>query len=173
MSDTTQSSSSPCVDAGLLEMLVEQRLIDALADVAAKHRVTIQGFWQPAPDGEVKTSDSAKDDILLISVSPRGFNAYHTPIAEMSGKITLSVLASNSADGGKVSRAFAHVMRKMMEWYQSFDLVREELTVKDVFEADGFILSGGTSSIRQDGQEWAATQTFTIKGRVINQKEEP
>jgi len=154
----------------LAEKLIERKVIDALEALKIPD-VKISGFWQPEPEGAVKTSNAGNAPGIAVIMALRGYTSWMSPITTLSGAISFTVSQGVSPNGSAMASVIAHVMELLRDWQASDEKVNKDLSVADVFSCDGFNLDAGAVP-RFANNEWVIPLTFQIRG-VMHHEQPP
>ena len=153
----------------LLESVVESKLVASIAaaiTAAALTGVVVQGFWNPALQGDVKASNAGEGANIFVAIAPRGFGSYGTPTVRFNGSITLNVLPSNDPSGATLATIFKPVMALCMAWKADAAAARSALTTANEFSCDGVtIMPGGNISVTKT--LWSVSIQLEIAGTEV------
>jgi hypothetical protein len=149
----------------LLEAVVEKKLIDAIAALAMTG-VTVQGFWNPAEEGDVKTSNASPVGNIFCAVAPRAYADYQTPTVRFSATVKVSILPSNDPAAASLATIFKAVMDLCMAWKADVDTARTALSLANEFGCDGVnIMPGGQLGVT--AESWTVSIQMEIAGTEL------
>lgn len=150
----------------LLEYVVEGKLIAAVAALALPD-VTVQGFWQPALQGQVKKAN-ASDGIahVFCAVQPRAFGSYGTPTVRFTATVTVYINAGKDPRGEQIAPTFKAVMDLCMAWKQDAEAASAALSQTGEFACDGVTIQpGGALGVSND--RWSVSIQMEIAGTEV------
>ena len=152
----------------MIELLLENAAVSALADALGDPRISVSGFWSPAPDGTAKgEEDPSSLGALSVVVKPRAFESFTTPKANISVAIALAVREDMDPRRENLAALAARLVARLQAWQTSIDAVRADFTVAG-FTPSGFRLDGGDASFDDLAASAVFSQSFTLRGIVTS-----
>lgn len=146
-----------------IESAVKAKIAAALPEALA---VKVHGAWQTVAEGEVKGRESPEFGAFVgIAVSPRQYESFTIPIADIAVAVSLAVRADRDPTGAAFL-AFSDALTLLFEtWNRSDDAVAADMSV-DGFRADGIRIDGGEVGRDAESAAWTFTQSFTLRGVI-------
>lgn len=149
----------------LLEAVVEAKVIAAVAALSM-HGVTVQGFWNPAEVGNVKTSNAAELANIFVAVAPRSYATYGNPTCRFMATVKVGIKPCNDPSGALLAPVFKAVMDLCMAWKEDAATARTDLSKANEFQCDGVTITpGGQLGITE--QLWTASVQMEIAGTEL------
>lgn len=147
----------------LLEQLIEAKICAALAAVITARPVV--GFWQPAPEGEVK---SRPRSCLEVTVKPRACEGWGSDIRAFRVVIAIESAGEDDATGATIPADYAAAVGVLEKWQgEDNDATATALSVSG-FDAQGFnFADGGDCGLDPQTAVWFAVIQCEIKGCTV------
>lgn len=153
----------------LLESVIESQLVAAIVAKLATASITgvaVQGFWDPAPQGDVKVSNIDTGAIIFVRVPPRGYGSYGTPTARFNAQVVLDVAPSNDPSAATLAPIFKAIMDLLMSWKEDAAAASTALSAANEFQCDGVtIMPGGNIGVTKT--LWSVTTQLEIAGTEL------
>ena len=150
----------------MIEKDIERAVIKAVAALRMDG-LDIGGFWQPAPDGAVKSQETPEASAFLrVAAGTRSFETFSTPRADIPVALSLSVRIETAPTGEALAAYTEPLMALLQGWQMSIETVKNDFAVQG-FAPCGFRLDGGeVGTVGEPRRVWTVTQKFTLRGVV-------
>lgn len=149
----------------LLEAVVEKQIMIAVAALSVPG-VTVQGFWNPAEEGNAKSSNAAPVANIFIAVAPRYYGTYGNKTCRFVATVKANMQPCNSPSGAMLAPVFKAVMDLCMAWKNDAAVVRTAISKANEFQCDGVtIMPGGQLGVTTE--TWTASLQMEIAGTEL------
>lgn len=146
--------------SALLEQLIEAKICAAIAEKITTRPVI--GFWQPFPEGEVK---SRPRSCVEITVRPRACDGWGSDIRSFRVTISVEAAGEDDATGATIPADYAAVVEVLEQWQGEDNETTAEALSVDGFDAQGFNFDdGGDCGLDTQTAVWFALLNCEIKG---------
>jgi hypothetical protein len=149
----------------LSEAVVEKQIMIAVAALSIPG-VTVQGFWNPAEEGNAKSSNAAPVANIFVAVAPRSYGTYGNKTCRFVATVKASMLPSNDPSGATLAPVFKAVMDLCMAWKDNASEARTDISKANEFQCDGVtIMPGGQLGVT--AESWTASLQMEIAGTEL------
>lgn len=149
----------------MIEKLIEKAAINAF-DALGIEGLSIDGFWQPADGGIVKSIESFSGTAkLTLHASPRSFQSFTSPVAEIPVSVALAILTERAPDGAALA-AFAEPVANLLQSWQTRIADMKSVFTVEGFTPTGFRMDGGDAQMDKGARAWTILYTFTLRGVI-------
>ena len=145
---------------GLLEADVEELIVTAV--IGATPGMVCQGFWAPAPTGEVKERPRSHVGVMVM---PREHQSWGQPFVTLHAAVTIFSDGAEDPDGAAILAAYKAVAGLFAGWQADESAAATALSISGTWDAHGVIFAaGGDSGFDDTRGAWYATIMLDIKG---------
>lgn len=149
----------------MIEQAIE-RAVAAKVAALGLAALKVDCALSPAATGEVKGAEGADFAAFAkIAASPRAFDTFSLPRADVSVRISLSVRVELAPDGAALAEYSEPLQALLDEWQLSIECVHDDFEV-DGFRPVGVRVDGGDVSLDREAGVWRVEQNLTVRGIV-------